>query len=89
MTARITINPPLKCSKAGIVVKPRFLGPAVLISDLKQMKEGLSGTRTFRDRTQIPDDRYKGNMVRTEQDKVNSTQWPKENSENQFCVSSA
>lgn len=67
MTAGITINPPLKCSKAGIVVKARFpgvSGPAALILNLEQIKEGLSGTSTFRDRTQIPNDRYKGDVVR-------------------------
>lgn len=76
VTAWVTINPPLACSKAGIVGKPRFPGSVrscYLDSKLEADKGRtvwleLSGTRS-----QIPSDRYKGKVVRVEQQQQKQT----------------
>lgn len=58
-----------------------------MIVNLEQIKEVLSEIRTFRDRTQIPNGRYRGDdVVKTEHDKASSTWCPRKTQETS-CVS--
>lgn len=91
MTARITINPALKHSKAGIALQRRRPGstePAVFILNLPLIKEGLSGRQLSGTglKSQTTDTR----VIQSELNKTEQTGPSAQgNARNQFCVSSA